>query len=138
MAVFSNSDEMWQVMGPLWDRIKAHPAMSRELLKSGLIVQFRYRDPELVLTIDCSDHQDMKIILGSGPNKPVVAMSMKADVAHQFWLGKVSVPLAILTGKITSVGPTQRALALLPMIQPAFPIYAQILKDHGKATLIHK
>ena len=138
MPIFANADDMWKVMGPLWERIKADPQMGPDLLQSGLIVQFRYRDPELILTIDSSDRQDMKIINGAGPNKPTIVMSMKADVAHEFWLGKVSVPVAILTGKIASVGPTAKALALLPLIRPAFPIYAQILKDRGQSTLIHK
>jgi len=138
MAVFSSAEEMWQVMSTLWERIKADPEMSGSLLKSKLIVQFRYRDPEWVLTIDSNDGEDMKIINGSGKNKAVVVMSMKADVAHEFWLGRVNVPLAILTGKIASQGPTPKALALLPVIRQAFPIYAQILEETGKKALVPK
>src|SRR5947207_6870337 len=99
MGVYANADEMWQVLGTLWERIKADPHMSEQLLKSKLIVQFRYRDPEWILTIDSSDGQNVRIINGPGENKPVIEMLMRADVAHEFWMGRISVPVAILTGK---------------------------------------
>ncbi len=136
MGVYANSDEMWQVLGRLWERIKADPDMSQQLIKSKLVVQFRYRDPEWILTIDCSDGAEMLIIYGPGERKPVIEMSMKSDVAHEFWMGRISVPVAILTGKIVSKGPTPKALALLPVIRPAFPLYPQILEEEGKKALI--
>ncbi|MGH7867636.1 MAG: hypothetical protein ACREP9_08415, partial [Candidatus Dormibacteraceae bacterium] len=89
--------------------------MSEQLLDSRLIVQFRYRDPEGVLTIDASDGQEMKIKWGPIDEKPVIEMSMKADIAHEFWMRRISVPVAIITGKMVSKGPTPKALALLPV-----------------------
>jgi hypothetical protein len=134
MAYFSSSDELNTVMDILWQKIKADPAMSKQLMDSKLIVQFKYRDPEGLLTIDCSDGQDMKIHIGPTTLKPVIEMSMKADVAHEFWLGKINVPMAILSGKIMSKGPTPKALALLPVIKPAYGLYPQVLQEAGKKT----
>ena len=57
---------------------------------------------------------------------------MKADVAHEFWMGKVNVPMAIMSGKIVSKGPTPKALALLPAIKPAYAMYPQVLQEVGK------
>ena len=136
MATFTNSEELLAVMTSLWKQIKADPSMSEQLLRSKLIVQFRYRDPEGILTIDCSDGQNLQIIPGPGEKKPIVEMSMKADVAHDFWLGQVSVPVALLTGKMVSKGPTSRALSLLPVIRPAFALYRAMLeKKEGKALI---
>lgn len=123
-------------MTAIWERIKADPSMSEQVIRSKLVVQFRYRDPEGLITIDCGDGQEMKIIAGPWEGKPVIEMSMKADVAHEFWMGKVSVPLAILTGKIVSRGPTPKALALLPVIRPAFTLYPEVLRDSGKEVLV--
>jgi len=136
MAVFGSSEELERVMVALWGRIAADPQMSEQLIRSKLVVQFRYRDPEGILTVDCSNGQGITVIWGSGPNKPIVEMSMKADVAHDFWCGRVSVPVAILTGKIASKGPTPKALALLPVIRPAFALYPDVLREVGsKATV---
>lgn len=136
MAVFANSKELLEVMVSLWEQIKDDPNMSEQLLRSRLIVQFRYRDPEGILTIDCSNGRDVQIIPGPGDRKPIVEMSMKADVAHDFWSGRVSVPVALLTGKIVSKGPTPKALSLLPVIRPAFALYPTILEKQGKKALI--
>ncbi len=136
MPVFSNSEELVRVMVSLWERIKADQRMCDQILRSKLVVQFRYRDPDAVITIDCSDGQEMKISSGPGDQQPIVEMSMKADVAHEFWMGRVSVPVAILTGKMASKGPTPKALALLPVIRPAFNIYPDVLKESGKHALV--
>src|SRR6185437_10169525 len=125
-------DELNRVMEVLWTRIKNDPGMSQQLIKSKLVIQFKYRDPDGLLTIDCSDGKELHIIVGHTSIRPVVEMSMKADTAHEFWLGKVFVPGAILSGKIVSKGPTPKALALLPVIKPAYAMYPKVLEDTGK------
>lgn len=134
MAYFTSSEELNKVMESLWHKIKAHPEMSKKLIDAKMVVQFKYRDPEGQLTIDTSDGQDMKIIVGKTDVKPTIEMSMKADVAHEFWLGKVNVATAIMSGKISSKGPTAKALALLPAIKPAYAIYPQVLQEAGNKT----
>ena len=134
MAYFASTAELDRVMDLLWHRIKADPDMSHKLIETKLVVQFKYRDPESSLTIDCSDGQNMNIIIGKSDIKPIIEMSMKADIAHEFWMGKINVPLAIMSGKIVSKGPTPKALALLPVIKPAYAIYPQVLQEAGKVT----
>ncbi|MBY0546871.1 MAG: SCP2 sterol-binding domain-containing protein [Candidatus Obscuribacterales bacterium] len=132
MAVFSSTEELHEVMMSLWEEIKVSPDMAQKLIDSKLIVQFRYREPEGLLTIDCSDGATMKIHSGPTNIKPMIEMSMKADIAHEFWLGKVNVPMALMMGKIVSRGPTPKALALLPVIKPAYAIYPGVLEGKGK------
>jgi hypothetical protein len=138
MAVFADSSEIYEVLGTLYERIKKDPAMSPQLVKTKLVIQFRYRDPEAVFTIDCSDGEHFNIIEGPTDVKPTIEMQMKSDVAHEFWMGRISAPVAILTGKIVSKGPTPKALALLPIIRPAFTIYPRILEESGKKSLLKK
>jgi len=134
MSVFSSTDELQLVMQDLWTQIKSTPEMCEKLVASRLIVQFRYREPEGLMTIDCSDGVDMVIHVGQTDIKPHIEMSMKADIAHEFWLGKVNVPMALMMGKIVSKGPTPKALALLPVIKPAYQIYPKVLELRGKNT----
>ncbi|MBX9721640.1 MAG: SCP2 sterol-binding domain-containing protein [Candidatus Obscuribacterales bacterium] len=134
MSVFSSTDELQQVMQELWLEIKRTEEMAEKLVASKLVVQFRYREPEGLVTIDCSDGLEMKILVGETDIKPLIEMSMKADIAHEFWLGKVNVPMALMMGKIVSRGPTPKALALLPVIKPAYIIYPKVLEIRGKNT----
>lgn len=136
MPFYASTDELHRIMQHLWESIGKDPEMSRKLLHSKLIVQFTYRDPEGRITIDCSDGTEMKVHAGEAPLKPVVEMSMKADVAHEFWLGKVNVPMAILSGKISAKGPVNKALSLLPVIKPAFKIYPDVVKQYKKKALV--
>jgi hypothetical protein len=135
MAVFADSNELMEVLMELWKRIKADPKMNEQLLKARMCVRFRYREPEGILTVDTTDGKEMVITPGPTDVKPTVEMSMKSDVAHEFWLGRISAPVAILTGKIVSKGPTPKALALLPAVKPAFSIYSKIWEDRKKALI---
>lgn len=132
MPVFSSTEELQEVMFTLWTEMKGNPEIADKLISSRLIVQFQYKDPDGLLTVDCLDGKEMKIIVGKTELKPVIEMSMKADVAHEFWLGKVNVPMALMMGKIVSKGPTPKALALLPVIKPAYSIYPKVWELKGK------
>lgn len=138
MPVFANSEELDQIMYELWTSVGADPGMSSQLLQSKMIAQFHYRDPDGRVTVDCSDGEQVKVYTGQCAIKPIVEMFMKSDVAHDFWLGKVSVPLAILSGKIVAKGPVNRALALLPVIKPAFEIYPDIYEKYSKKAPVSK
>ncbi len=129
MSAFSDSEHVYRVMLALWEKIKANQNMSEKLLASGLIVRFNYKDPDAVLTIDCSDRENMNVYVEACEVRPIVEMNMKSDFAHSFWLGKENVALAMLQGKITSKGPVQRALALLPCVEPAFKIYPLVWEE---------
>jgi len=130
-TAFPNSEALHGVMQDLWNAIKGDKGMSEKLLSSKLAVRFHYREPEGTVTIDCRDGKEMKIHVAHCDIKPDVEMEMKSEVAHEFWLGKVSVPMAILTGKIVAKGPVQKALALLPAVSPAFKIYPDIYKTYS-------
>ena len=130
MSAFKNTKELNKVMLALWHAIKADTNISSPLLKAKVSIRFYYREPESQLVVDCSDGQQMKIHVNQADFVPMVEMSMKSNFAHDFWLGKVNVPLALISGKIASKGPVNRALALLPAIKPAFVFYPHIYENN--------
>jgi len=132
MSIFSNTDELYSVMKELWRRIIADDQMSKKLLQSKLIVRFVYREPDGMLTIDGSDGLELKVYAGPCDLKPTIEMSMKSDVAHNFWLGKENPAMALISGKISSKGPVNQALALLPVVKPAFQIYPDVVEELKK------
>ncbi len=132
MPVFADTKQLYSVMHELWEQIKADKQMSDELLKSRLIVRFHYRDPEGYVTVDGSDGREIKVVMGDCDREPIVEMSMKSDVAHAFWLGRENPAVALLTGKMASKGPVNKALALLPVVKPAFQIYPHIVQRQIK------
>jgi hypothetical protein len=133
MSAFTSTDELYAVMEELWRRIKADESMCSKLLAAKLIVRFVYRDPDGVVTVDSSNGEEINFFCGPCDLEPTVEMTMRSDVAHNFWLGKENPAVALLNGKMTSRGPVNKALALLPVVKPAFHIYPSIwdeLRDY--------
>ncbi len=62
-------------------------------------------------------------------------MSMRADVAHRFWLGEVNVPLALARGEMQATGPTAKILRFVPLLKPVFPRYRELLVEQGREDL---
>ena len=78
MTVFLDTKELHRVMADLWGQaIGNDPGISGELIKSRLCVQFHYREPDGLITVDCTDGQQMRVTAGPSAVKPVVEMFMK-------------------------------------------------------------
>ena len=63
-------------------------------------------------------------------------MVLSADTAHAFWLGKVNITVALARGTVKARGPVAKVLRLVPLVEPSFPRYEQILRDAGRTDLL--
>ncbi|MGD2207342.1 MAG: thiamine pyrophosphate-dependent enzyme, partial [Anaerolineae bacterium] len=137
MPVFRNTDHLYQVLGALFERVAAEPAIVDRLLEGNLVVRFRFSEPDGAVTIDLRQ-APLTYTFGDSPLKPDVEMIQSGDTAHQFWLGRLNVARAIATRKVVSRGSVPKALALLPAVKPAFDIYPQVLRELGYEEMIPK
>ncbi len=80
----------------------------------------------------------MDVIDGDCDLEPDVGMSMKADVAHAFWHGKVNLMAALSKKEIVAKGPIPKILKLLPAIKPLYSEYPKLLAEKGYENLIEK
>jgi hypothetical protein len=78
------------------------------------------------------------IIHGPCGLKPDVKMSMKADVSHAFWHGKVNLISALSRKEIVAEGPIPKILKLLPAVQPLYKTYPVLLKEKGYGNMVLK
>ena len=78
----------------------------------------------------------MRVDLGPSDLDPEVIMSMEADTAHRFWLGKVNVTVALARGQIKAKGPVAKILKLVPLVKPVFPRYQQMIEEAGRQDLL--
>ena len=77
-----------------------------------------------------------RVDLGDTDMEPEVIMSMEADTAHRFWLGKVNVTVALARGQMKAKGPVAKILKLVPLTKPVFPRYRAILEESGRQDLL--
>jgi hypothetical protein len=143
MSVFQNSAQFYDCVGELMDRAKQDPQVGPKIGKSGIIIQFRYTDPEAITTVNGKDKPTqpgafIDVIHGPCNLKPDVVMTMKADVAHAFWHGKVNLVAALSKREILASGPIPKILKLLPAVQPLYKQYPRLLQEIGHGELILK
>jgi hypothetical protein len=141
MAVFRDSNHFYECVGELMDRAKIDPNVGAKIAKSGIIIQFRYSEPDAITTINAKDRPTqpgayVDIIHGSCSLKPDVTMRMKADVSHAFWHGKVNLLTALSKRDIVADGPIPKILKLLPAVQPLYKQYPELLKEKGYASMV--
>lgn len=141
MGVFKDANHLYECIGGLFDILKKDETIGPKLRKSELLIRFTYREPDAVISIDCSKDPEEKgayvqWFKGKADFEPIVEMTMKADVAHRFWLGKVNLLMALAKKQIIAKGPIPKLLKLLPVVKPAFKIYPELLREKGYAHMI--
>lgn len=127
MAVFESSERLQEVLGGFFQFLLTQEEMAKKLLASKMVIKFNYTDPALSITIDMTGSEG--IITFNDTKKAEVEMSMKADVAHRFWLGNVNLVIALARREMVAKGPIPKILKLLPIIKPAYVLYPQYLKE---------
>ena len=143
MSVFKDSKQFYECVGELMDRAKKDPQVGPKIAKSGIIIQFRYTDPDALTTVNGKDKPTQAgafCDVFQGPNNlhPDVVMTMKADVAHAFWHGKVNLLTALAKKEIIADGPIPKIIKLLPAVQPLYKVYPALLREKGYPNLVLK
>lgn len=132
--VFSDSETLYRVLGGFFEVLKRDPGIRDPLRNSGLCVRFQYHNPEATITIDARG-PDVALFFGEdGAPVPEVTMSMAADTAHRFWLGKLNLVTALTRRQVVAKGNVPKTLRLLPILKPAFELYPEYLHQHGLAS----
>src|SRR5215207_1697090 len=144
MAAFKNQDEMLHVLGALYDQAKRDSRIAPKIRDSRLVIRFRYEEPHGIVTINAAAPPTQEgayfdVVWGDHPGlRPDIEMSMKADVAHLFWHGKVNLMAALTRRQIVARGPIPKILKLLPAVEPMYEMYPNILHEIGRDDLIIK
>jgi len=136
LPYFKDADEVYEFIGTLFSDLADDEELGPKFRKANTIVQYRYTNPESVITVKMIDGEDGEVDLGDTDLEPEVVMSMEADTAHKFWLGKVNVTVALARGQMKAKGPVAKILKLVPLVKPVFPRYRAMLEEKGRADLV--
>jgi putative sterol carrier protein len=136
LPYFKDADEVYAYIGKLFEDLAADDEMAAKFSKANTIVQYQYREPESRITVKLIEGEDGQVDCGQTTMEPEVVMTMDADTAHRFWLGKVNVTVALARGQMKAKGPVAKILKLVPLVKPVFPRYRQLLADGGRQDLL--
>jgi putative sterol carrier protein len=136
MPVFADADELYSILGRLFEDLAADEEMSARFRQANTIVRYQHTDPDAAITVRLQPGEPVRVDLGETEMEPQVTMTMSADTAHRFWLGQVNVTVALARGEIKATGPVAKILKLVPLTKPVFPRYKSQLLDQGRADLL--
>lgn len=136
VGYFKDEDEVYRFIGKLFEDLAADDELAPKFRKANTIVQYRYRNPESQITVKLIEGEEGQVDVGPTDMEPEVVMSMEADTAHRFWLGKVNVTVALARGQIKAKGPVAKILKLVPLVKPVFPRYRKLLDEAGRHDLL--
>ena len=136
MAVFKDEQEVYRYIGRLFQELTDDPELSPKFRRADTIVQYRYSNPESQITVKMKEGEDGQVDLGPSEMQPEIVMTMEADTAHKFWLGKVNVTMALAKGQMKAKGPVAKILKLVPLVKPVFPRYQKMLEEDNRDDLL--
>src|SRR5919205_4252506 len=136
MPYFKDEQEVYRYIGQLFLDLAEDDELWPKFRRANTIVQYQFRNPESQITVRMQEGTDAQVDLGSTELDPEVLMTMDADTAHKFWLGKVNVTVALARGQMKAKGPVAKILKLVPLTKPVFPRYKQQLEQQGRQDLL--
>ncbi|MGH2955410.1 MAG: SCP2 sterol-binding domain-containing protein [Solirubrobacterales bacterium] len=136
MAYFKDAQEVYDTIGRLFTELAEDEELAAKFRKANTIVQYDYREPTSTITVRLQEDAPGEVDFGETEMEPEVVMSMEADTAHLFWLGKVNVAVALARGQIKASGPVAKILKLVPLTKPVFPRYKAQLEAAGRDDLV--
>jgi putative sterol carrier protein len=136
VPAFKDEQEVYQFIGRLFQELAEDEELGPRFRKADTIVQYKYSNPESQITVKMKDGEEGQVDLGQTELEPEIVMTMEADTAHKFWLGKVNVTMALAKGQMKAKGPVAKILKLVPLVKPVFPRYQKMLEESGREDLL--
>jgi putative sterol carrier protein len=136
MPYFKDEQEVYDYIGKLFLDLAQDAELWPRFRKANTIVQYQFSNPDSQITVRMQEDGDAQVDLGASEMDPEVLMTMEADTAHRFWLGKVNVTVALARGQMKAKGPVAKILKLVPLVKPVFPRYKQMLTEAGREDLV--
>jgi hypothetical protein len=136
MGHFKDEDDVYRFIGRLFQELAADPDLAPKLQRANTTVRYELHNPAAQITTEMRPGREMRVDLGASELEPEVVMTMDTDVAHRFWLGQVNVTVALAHGEMQAKGPVAKILRLVPLVEPTFARYRQMLEEAGRADLL--
>jgi putative sterol carrier protein len=137
LAYFKDAQEVYDTIGKLFVNLAADEELGPKFRQANTILQYDYSEPDSKITLRLQEGEPADVDFGDTDMEPDVVMTMEADTAHRFWLGRVNVTVALARGQIKASGPVAKILKLVPLTKPVYPLYKAQLEADGRDDLVN-
>ena len=129
MSLYQTTDQAEQVFGKLFRILIEDETFTNRLRESGLSVRLMHKKPQCDVFVSADE-----VIVGDDvPASAAITIKMSCDTAHALWMGKLLMPTAVATGRVRIRGKVAKVLEFVPILQPAFDRYPEIVAESGIA-----
>lgn len=136
MATFKSAAEFYSVFGTFLTEVVRDPQLGPKFTGLGKMILLQFSDPDASILLDCTTDPPQVTIDPATGVESDVAMSMKADDGHKFWLGKYNIALGLAKRSVKVSGNIGAMLGLAPALQPAFASYEAFLRKTDREALL--
>lgn len=136
MATFQSADEFYGVFGVFLTDLMQDPEIGPKFADVGKVLLMRFTNPDARILLDCTANPPQVTTNPAHGVEGDVALSMKADDGHKFWLGNYNITLGLAKRSVKVSGNIAAMLGLLPALQPAFARYEAYLKTINREDLL--
>ena len=123
MAQIHNDQQVYALLGRLFESVVADDEIGPRLHTVDAIVQQQFRRPDATVTMKLLAGEDREVITGETDLRPEVVLVMDAVTGHRVWLGELSAMVALSKGQIRARGPVAKILRLIDLVALVAPRY---------------
>ncbi len=128
MAFYKSTDQVYTVLGQLFDKMQKESNHLDQFAKSHLVIRITLADPVAEILVD---GRQPAVFYGSRPGRADLELNMAADLLHQIWLGERSLRESFFGGQIKTKGNVFKAMALGDLFREAEHFYPLVLQEAG-------
>ncbi|MEW2396337.1 SCP2 sterol-binding domain-containing protein [Streptomyces sp. NPDC046862] len=126
MPTFQSSDQATRIFTHLFEILLKDETFTQRMRESRISLHLIQSKPDVEL------HVTPDGVMAGAPAQPAaIRLKMSSDTAHDLWLGKLLMPVAVATGKVRIKGNVAKVLEFVPLLRPAFDQYPDIARAEG-------
>jgi hypothetical protein len=123
------------VIGRAFGLMSTDPVMGPKLRDAEAPQRWEFPDLDLVVNVTAAEEGSRDNLRWEWSDdvswEPLVVMTMDSNIANRYFQGKENMAMAVARRRIKASGDVRKALALVPVTKPVFPLYREMLeKDY--------
>jgi hypothetical protein len=134
LSGFKSAAECREVITRAFELMSRDPDMGPKLRDAEAPQRWEFPDLDLVVNVtgaaDGSGDDNLRWEWSDDIDwEPEVVMTMDSAIANRYFQGKENIAMAVARRRIKTSGNVKKALALVPVTKPVFPLYRAMLES---------
>jgi putative sterol carrier protein len=126
MAHYETDADVYDQLGGILTNLVYNTARREQLHQADAVVQFAFRRPDAIVTLDVRANKQARVDLGDTKLRADVVLAMDADTGRAILHGELNPTLALARGDVRTKGPVGKVLRVVPATVGAHEVEADL------------